>query len=150
MPVSLMAIRSRRAARSRLVALILVALALRALIPIGFMPAGDGTFSLMICPGGLPAGLLRGQGMGRSMGQGMPMSDGTQMPMPVHQHHGHAPMDDGYCVFTTGFSSAPPPLLLAALFLLLSCAAVIVMAVWAPAGIRLVHLPQARAPPVTA
>ena len=149
MPVSLLAIGSWRAVRSRLVALMLLAFALRALIPIGFMPAGDGTLSLMICPGGLPAGLLQGQsmsqGVDQGMGQGMPMSGGTRMP--THQQHGNGVMDDGYCAFTTGFSSAPPPLLLAILFVLLSCAAVTAVTVLAPAGIRLVHLPQARAPP---
>jgi hypothetical protein len=72
------------------------------------------------------------------------------MPTPVHQHDvGHGLMDDGYCTFTTGFSSAPPPLLLVAVFLLLSCVAVIAVAVLAPAGVRLVHLPQARAPPAS-
>ena len=137
--------RPRRATRARLVSLALLAFALRALLPLGFMPAGDGTLSLMICPGGLPAGLLGGQAMGRSTDQGMPMSGG--MRMPAHRHPGHGLMDEGYCAFTTGFSSAPPPLLLIALLLLLSCAAIIVMTVLAPGGIRLVHLPQARAPP---
>jgi hypothetical protein len=171
-----MALRSRRVARSRLVALALLAFALRSLIPIGFMPAGDGTLSLMICPGGLPAGALRGGevtgktvgqetdrsvptsggirtsgGMAMSMSGGMRISGGMLMPggtpLPAHSHHGNGLMDEGYCGFTTGFSSAPPPLLLAALLLLLSYVALITVTVLAPAGIRLVHLPQARAPP---
>jgi len=136
---------------------VLLTFALRAFIPVGFMPASDGSLSLMICPGGLPAELLQGRGMGQGtdqgtdpgMGQGMRqymgMSRGT--PMPQHQHPGHGLMDEGYCAFTTGFSSAPPPLLLAALVLLLSCVAVIAVTVLAPAGRCLVHLPQARAPP---
>ena len=131
-----MALRLRCAARSRLVALVLLAFALRSLIPIGFMPAGDGTLSLMICPGGLSV----------PRAAGMPMPGGAPMPA-AHSHHGNRLMDEGYCGFTTGFSSAPPPLLLATLLLLLSYIAVIAAAVLAPAGIRLVHLPQARAPP---
>ena len=181
--------RPSRATRARLVAVALLAFALRALIPLGFMPASDGSLSLMICPGGLPAGILHGEGMdqgndqgigqgigqgkgqgidqgidqgmgpsmhpglGETMGQGratnrMPMPAGVQTPAQQHQG-GHGLMDEGYCTFTTGFSSAPPPLLLAALFLLLSCATIIVLTVLAPAGIRLVHLPQARAPPAS-
>jgi len=142
--------RPSRATRARLVAIALLAFALRALIPLGFMPASDGSLSLMICPGGLAAGLLQGQGhamgqsigqqigtrdgsglgksMAPSMGNGMPMSDGT--PTPAHQHDGgHGLMDEGYCAFTTGFSSAPPPLLPVAVFLLLSCVAVIAVTV---------------------
>lgn len=139
--------RPRRATRARLMFAVLLAFALRALIPLGFMPAADGSFSLMICPAGFPAALLRdrGTGMGPGMGQSMPMSDG--MPMPAPQHPGHGLMDDGYCAFTTGFSSAPPPLLLIALVLLLACVVVISVTVLAPAGVRLVRLPQARAPP---
>ncbi|HEV2271347.1 MAG TPA: DUF2946 family protein [Steroidobacteraceae bacterium] len=125
--------------RARLIWAVLLAFALRALIPLGFMPAGDGSLSLMICPGGLPAGLLPGTG------KSMPMSGGTPMPQP--QHHGRGLMSDAYCVFTTGFGSAPPPLLPTSFLLLLALTALIAVMVLAPAGIRLVHLPQARAPP---
>jgi len=114
---------------------------LRALIPVGFMPAEDGTLSLVICPGGFPPALLRVQ---------KTMQDDMGMPMPQPHHSGHGIMDDGYCVFTTGFSFAPPPLLVAALVLLLACIALVRTRVAAPAGIRLVHLPQARAPPARA
>jgi hypothetical protein len=128
-----------RATRQRLIAAVLLALALRALIPLGFMPAGDGTLSLMICPAGFPPALLPQQ---------KTLQDDMGMPgMPTPQHSGHGLMDDGYCVFTTGFSSAPPPLLLAALVLLLACLGIVRTRVAAPAGIRLVHVPQARAPP---
>lgn len=143
--------RPTRATRARLVYGVLLAFALRALIPLGFMPASDGTLSLMICPGGLPAWLLQGQSKDPRMGQGMDQGMDESSSMPAHPHpgQGHGPglMDEGYCTFTTGFSSAPPPLLLAALVLLLSCVAVIVVTVLAPGGIRLVRLPPARAPP---
>jgi hypothetical protein len=112
--------------RRPLLVLALLAFGLRALIPIGFMPSADGTLSLMICPGGFPPQLLR-------------------MPMPGRQ--GHGLMQDGFCAFTTGFSAAPPPLILATLYLLLAVIAIVVTVMPAPAGIRLVRLPQARAPP---
>lgn len=119
--------------------LFLLAFALRALIPLGFMPATDGTFSLTLCPGGLPLALLPEEKM-VSQGMGMPM------PQP-HHHRGHGVMDDAYCVFTTGFSAAPPSLLLATLFLLLAVVAFVAVTLSAPAGIRFVYIPQARAPP---
>jgi hypothetical protein len=129
-----------RATRQRLVVAVLLALALRALIPIGFMPAGDGTLSLMICPGGFPPELLPEQ---------KTMQDDMGMPMPQQpQHHsGQGVMDDGFCVFTTGFGAAPPPLLVAALVLLLACLGVVLTRVATPAGVRFVYIPQARGPP---
>ena len=130
--------RRSRATRPRLIVAVLLALALRALIPIGFMPAGDGTLSLMICPGGFPSALLQRQ---------TAMRDGMGMPLPQPHHPGRGVMEDGYCVFTTGFAAAPPPPLVAAFVLLLACLGVVVARSAAPAGIRLVHVPQARAPP---
>lgn len=131
-------IRARRAAYSRLLAVVLLALAVRAIIPIGFMPAGDGTFSLMICPGGFPLALLPQQRM---------MHDGMGMPMPQPRHHGGQGVDDGYCTFTTGFSSAPPLLILVVFGLLVASLAVVLIRAPAPSGIRLVYVPPARAPP---
>jgi hypothetical protein len=128
------------ATRQRLIVAVLLALALRALIPIGFMPAGDGTFSLMICPAGFPSALLP---------EHQTLQDGMGMPMPQPHHTGNSIQDDGYCVFTTGFASAPPPLVVA-FVLLLACLGIVLTRVAAPAGgIRLVHVPQARAPPTS-
>jgi hypothetical protein len=115
----------------------LLAFALRALIPVGFMPAADGTISLMICPGGFPPELLP---------PAKAMSDGMGAPKPTSRH-GHGLREDGFCAFTTGFSSAPPPLIVAALYLLLAVITSTLTSMSAPAGIRLVHTPQARAPP---
>ncbi len=103
------------------------------------MPAADGTFSLMICPGGLPPGFLPED-------KGGAMPGGMGMPMP-QAPHGHGVTDDSYCIFTSGFSAAPPLLLPATILLLIAAVAAIVVAVSAPAGIRLVHVPQPRAPP---
>lgn len=137
---------TRRTTRVRLLGALLLAFSLRALIPLGFMPAADGTLSLMICPAGFPAWLLhepaRDGGMAMSGGMAMP-----QQPQHPGQQHGQGLMDEGYCAFTTGFCSAPPPPLLTVLSLVLACVAVIAVTMVAPAGIRLVHLPQARAPP---
>lgn len=44
--------------RQWLASLLAVAFVLRALIPAGFMPAGNGTAALRICPEGFPAALL--------------------------------------------------------------------------------------------
>jgi len=133
---------SRRKSRTRLLTLVLLAFALRALIPIGFMPAADGTLSLMICPGGLPLALLP---------QEKTMQDGMGMPGPQPHHRGHGVMDDGFCAFTTGLSSAPPALLLlSVLALLIASLGVALPRVAVPAGTRLVHVPQARAPPAAA
>jgi Protein of unknown function (DUF2946) len=118
--------------------LALLAFGLRALIPIGFMPSADGTLSLMICPGGFPPQLLA---------QAKTAADGMGMPMPMPERHGHGLMQDGFCAFTTGFSAAPPPLILATLYLLLAIIAVVVTVMPAPVGVRLVRIPQARAPP---
>jgi hypothetical protein len=42
-----------RPGRRRLISLILLVLVARALIPAGFMPAGDGSAQLMLCPNGM-------------------------------------------------------------------------------------------------
>ncbi len=114
---------SRRTSRPRLLLLILLAVGLRVLVPVGFMPAADGTLSVMICPDGFP-------------------------PTPQQHQQGHGDADgDVYCTLTAGFSSAPPPLLVVALALLIACLGVVLTRVPAPVGMRLVHIPQARAPP---
>ncbi len=114
---------SRRAARPRLLLLLLLAVGLRTLVPVGFMPATDGTFSVMVCPDDFQSGLQQHQ-------QGHVDADG-----------------DVYCSLTTGFSSAPPPPLVVALVLLVVCLGVVLTRVPAPVGHRFVHLPQARGPP---
>jgi hypothetical protein len=111
--------------RTRLLAAVLLALALRSLIPVGFMPAADGSLSLIMCHDGFPPALLAGHA----------------------SRGGHGIRDNDHCGFCTGFSAAPPTQLPAALFLLLAGFAAVAVAAAAPARIRLVHLPQARAPP---
>jgi hypothetical protein len=119
---------SRRAAgRPGFLLLLLLAVGLRVLVPVGFMPATDGTFAVMICPDGFP---------------------------PVPQQHqqgpqqGHTDADgDDYCSLTTGFSSAPPPVLVVALALFIVCLGVVLTRLPTPVGNRFIHIPQARGPP---
>jgi hypothetical protein len=91
--------RSNRQFR-RLAAVLVLVYALRALIPVGFMPAGNGDLALRICPEGFPAVLLAGDDA-----------------HAAHQHHDHdsgAPAHDhkswmsGHCVF--GAAASAPPL----------------------------------------
>lgn len=118
--------RLRRMRCARLIGVVLLTLALRSLIPVGFMPASDGSLSLILCPHDLPLGLASG-----------------------HQTQGHGASDDSHCNFCTGFSAAPPSPLLAALLLLLTGIAVLSVVIAAPGGIHAVRLPQARAPPAS-
>jgi Protein of unknown function (DUF2946) len=118
---------SRRAARPRLLLLLLLAVGLRVLVPVGFMPATDGTLSVMICQDGFPPVLQ------------------THQQGPRQGGHGDADGDD-YCSFTTGFSSAPPPVLVVALAVFIVCLGVVLTRLPTPAG-RLTHTPQARGPP---
>jgi hypothetical protein len=48
----------RRRRREVIASILLIALAFRALVPVGFMPADGHVFTLAICPDGFPAQLL--------------------------------------------------------------------------------------------
>jgi hypothetical protein len=73
--------------RSWLISVLLVALFVRALIPMGFMPAMDRPFSFQICPDGFPAHMLkRAMGVPASgfAGNGTPAIDHSAHP--AHHH----------------------------------------------------------------
>jgi hypothetical protein len=71
-----------------IISVLLVALAVRALVPAGFMPATDRPFSFQICPDGFPAELLtRGE------------------PKHGHDHGGHAHHDMGEGADSSGSGS---------------------------------------------
>jgi hypothetical protein len=117
----------KRNIRQLITRLLVVALVFRALIPAGFMPASDRSFTLEICPEGLPAHLFSHAGHSDHSGK--------------HWHIEH-------CVFGSACVSGPlshhPGT--APIHLLLdlparqpSSAAIVV---------RLVHLPPTRGPPV--
>jgi hypothetical protein len=114
---------SRSSTRELIAALMLAAFAVRALVPEGFMPARDGSLAVEICPEGFPTQLL---------------------PHAAH-HHGGSHAD--HCAF--GCAGAGGPLTSPAPIADPSPA-------WrSPArqlpsvavAVRLVHLPQPRAPP---
>jgi hypothetical protein len=108
----------------------LLAFALRALVPQGFMPSSDRPFTVQICPEGFPAQLL--------------------MLAGHHHHHGGPDSHSEHCVFGTACASAPPsqPALPIA-----SSPAQLVRAtppVAVAGSVRLVYLPHVRGPPSTA
>lgn len=72
-----------------LASLLVVALALRALIPVGFMPSGNGQLALQICPEGLPAFLLHSSGHHHHEGHDSPQVPG----------HDHKSWMQGHCAF---------------------------------------------------
>ncbi len=110
-----------------LASIMLVAFATRALIPAGFMPTSERPFSIEICWEGFPADMLT---------HGEP-----------HHHHSGSPSHSEHCVFGTACSAGPTP------YLPLpsdssSAKQLRAVAVVSIAGaVRLVHLPQPRAPP---
>jgi len=115
----------RHRGRELIAALILAAFGVHALIPEGYMPGG-GPLSIRICPDGFPARLLSHD---------------------AHHHHGGAPAHTDRCAF--GSAGTGGPLSSAAPLADTSTAryapAVDALSIAVP--VRLVHLPQPRAPP---
>jgi hypothetical protein len=131
----------------------LVAFALRVLIPPGFMPASDRPFSLEICSEGLSADMLahvepsHADSMGMDS-MGMDSMDMASMGIghgPDH-HHG-TPSHSEHCVFGTACTAGPthhlplPSDLSSARQLRVVAVASIAI------DVHVVHLPQPRAPP---
>lgn len=100
-----------------LATLAVLAFALRALIPAGFMPGGSGALSLEICPDGFPAALLAGStdhsGHAGHHDHHHPGSDATAAadagsgPSPAAPTHDHRSWSSGHCVFSA-VAAAPP------------------------------------------
>jgi hypothetical protein len=118
---------SNKATRKLIAGVMLLAFALRALVPQGFMPSNDRPFTVEICPEGFPAELL--------------MLGGH------HHHHGGHQSQTEHCVFGTACASGPPSQL--ALLTHSSPAELVRAAPVVPdaAVVRLVYLPQLRGPP---
>jgi len=93
--------------RRWLISMVLMALAVRALVPAGFMPATDRPFSFEICPDGFPAQLLH-QGGEVAHHHHHAQDDGsTQSPTPGSHDHGAARAE--HCVFAAAASVGPAP-----------------------------------------
>lgn len=146
----------KRSRRTLIASILLVAFASRALIPPGFMPASDRPFSIQICWETFPAEMLTHGEPPHADSTGMDSmhrelaGDATSHrdPLPeAHHHHSGSPSHSEHCLFGTACSTGPIrhfPLLgdsSSAQQLRAVGFASIALAV------RLVHLPQSRAPP---
>ena len=121
---------SNKATRKLIAGVMLLAFAVRALVPQGFMPSSDRPFTVEICPEGFPAEVL--------------MLGGH------HHHHGGPQSRTEHCVFGTACASGPPPQLA---LLTHSSPTELVRAAPAltvAAVVRLVYLPHLRGPPSVA
>jgi Protein of unknown function (DUF2946) len=89
-----MRIRLIRSSRKLIAGILLIALAFRALVPAGFMPASDQPFSLEICPDGFPPQLLH---------------YGTHHGPGVHHaaSHSHNSARSEHCVFAAVAGAGP-------------------------------------------
>jgi hypothetical protein len=85
----------------RLAAFLVLIYALRALIPVGFMPAGQGGLALRICPDGFPEVLLA-SGMAHA---GHHHAGGHDAGAPNHDHKSWM---SGHCVFAAATAGAAP------------------------------------------
>ncbi len=143
----------KRNRRTLTAGILLVAFGVRALIPAGFMPAPDRPFSLEICWEGLPAGVrVHGEpshadAMDTTDMGSMDMGSMDMGSMPVHTHSGSSSHSE-HCVFGTACSAGPVSHmpLLSDLSSVRQLRAVAFDSI--ALAIRLVHLPQPRAPPV--
>jgi hypothetical protein len=114
-----------RSTRELIASILLVALVFRGLVPAGFMPAGDRPFSVQICHDGFPTQLLS--------------HDGSKHPgSPSHFEH---------CVFGGVSTAGPTPHVAPVLSVALTRFGLVFTMAPSPVSVRLVHVPQARAPP---
>src|ERR1700722_6568102 len=114
-----------RSKRELIVSLLLVALVFRALVPAGFMPASDRPFSIEICHDGFPAQLLS--------------QDGSR-------HPGTSPQFEN-CLFGSSSTPGPTPHVAPVRTVAFILCGAVLAVIPAIASVRLVHIPQARAPP---
>ena len=111
MPVGFTSLRQRR----WLASLLVIAYALRALIPGGFMPGGDGSVALQICPEGFPAALLPNAGEHDAhAAHHHDAADTHEVSHALAAHPSGSPTHDhkswmlGHCAF--GAAAGAPPL----------------------------------------
>lgn len=155
----------QRRKQTFLASIMLGAFASRALIPPGFMPAGDRPLSLEICWEGFPAAMLAhgesahpGSGDMGSMDMGsmspaamsagaMATSHGERLHGAHVHHHPGSPAHSEHCIFGASCSAGPTPHLPPPSDV--PPAQPVRSAAFASfaGAVRLVHLPQPRAPP---
>lgn len=111
--------------RELIASILLVALLFRGLVPAGFMPASDQPFSIEICRDGFPTQLLSHDG----------------------NRHSGSPSHFEHCLFGSGSTSGPTPHVAPVLAVALTRCGSVFAVVPSPVSVRLVHVPQARAPP---
>lgn len=116
--------------RTLIAAVMLAVFAVRALIPLGFMPVSTSPLTLEICPDGFPAALL-GHAAHHHHGDGAD-----------HKQHGHS----DHCLFG-GAGAAPLAANVAPAAVLLPQAGPPARPAARTLLVRLVHLPEARGPP---
>jgi hypothetical protein len=112
--------------RMLIAGVMLLAFAVRALIPQGFMPSSDRRFAVEICPEGLP----------------------SQLVTHTHGHHGGGHSSTDHCVFGTACASGPlshPSVLTDISFSAIAPAA---PSTTETIAVRLVFLPHSRGPPL--
>jgi Protein of unknown function (DUF2946) len=117
-----------RSTRELITSILLVALVFRGLVPAGFMPSSDRPFSIEICHDGFPTQLLSHHS-----------HDGNR-------HSGSASHLE-HCLFGSGSTAGPAPHVAPVLSVALTCLGSVLTAVVSLVSVRLVHVPQARAPP---
>ena len=114
-----------RSTRELITSILLVALVFRGLVPAGFMPASDRPFSIEICRDGFRTERLT--------------ADGSR--------HSRSPSHFEHCLFGSGSTAGPTPCDAPVLSVALIRFGSVFAVVPSPVSVRLVHVPQARAPP---
>jgi hypothetical protein len=136
---------AKRNRRTLMAGLMLVAFASRALIPAGFMPA-SGRLSMEVCWDGLPAGMVAHGEPSQADSMGMESMGMDAMPAQGARHSG-SPSHSEHCVFCTACSGGPAPHLQLPIDFSSAQQLRAVAFTSIAVAVRVVHLPQPRAPP---
>ena len=126
--------------------ILLVAFASRALVPPGFMPASDRPFSIEICWEDFSPGMLAHGDPPQADSMGLASTPADSVPV-AHHHHSGSSSHSEHCVFGTACSTGPIPHLPLLGDNLSAQQLGAVEYVSIAGAVRLVHLPQSRAPP---
>ncbi len=129
------------ATRKLTASLVLAAFALRALVPAGFMLAEGHPLTVIICPDGFPAQLLSQDGHAAAG-----MADMPGMPAAPGGDHSHSE----HCLFTSGSGHGPISVHASPAFVVYLIHQAAVAPPQLARSVRLVYVPQPRAPPALA